>query len=72
VATRLGGRVAYSPEEKVHFGAYFMMANYTNAKKILVRETWINPFAVPSTSRCHSRSGTATRWVNRSPETRSG
>ena len=45
VSDSLGGRVAYSPEEKVNFGAYFMMATYTNAKKILARETWINPFA---------------------------
>ncbi len=45
VSDTFGGRVDYSPDEKVNFGAYFVMANYANATKILRRETWINPFA---------------------------
>jgi hypothetical protein len=45
VSDTLGGRVDYSPVEKVNFGAYFVMANYANARKILRRETWINPLA---------------------------
>ena len=45
VSDTLGGRVLYSPDEQVNFGAYFQMATYTNAKKLLKRRTWINPFA---------------------------
>ncbi|MEL7563328.1 MAG: hypothetical protein AAGU27_00335 [Dehalobacterium sp.] len=40
----LGGRMRYSEEEKVNFGAYFIMANYENAKKLVTRETLLNPF----------------------------
>jgi hypothetical protein len=42
----LGGRICYSQQEQVNFGAYFVMANYDNAKKLLTRRTWINPFSV--------------------------
>jgi len=42
----LGGRICYSEQEHVNFGAYFVMANYHNAKKLLTRRTWINPFSV--------------------------
>ena len=45
VSDTLGGRVLYSAEEQVNFGAYFQMATYTHAKKLLRRKTWINPFA---------------------------
>lgn len=45
VAEDLGGRVDYSPEQQVNFGAYFVMANYANARRILRRESWIDPFA---------------------------
>lgn len=42
----LGGRICYSEQEEVNFGAYFVMANYTFAKKLVTRRTWINPFSV--------------------------
>lgn len=42
----LGGRICYSDEEKVNFGAYFVMKNYNFAKKLVQRRTWINPFSV--------------------------
>ncbi|WP_213992134.1 FAD-dependent oxidoreductase [Sodalis sp. dw_96] len=42
----LGGRIRYSEEEKVNFGAYFVMSNYHFAKKLVTRRTWINPFSV--------------------------
>lgn len=42
----LGGRICYSEEEKVNFGAYFVMHNYNNAKKLVKKCTWINPFSV--------------------------
>jgi glycine/D-amino acid oxidase-like deaminating enzyme len=45
VSDSLGGRVAYSAEERVNFGACFEWSNYHHAKKILKRETWINPLA---------------------------
>jgi len=42
----LGGRICYSEEEKVNFGAYFIMKNYHNAGKLVKKETWINPLKV--------------------------
>jgi hypothetical protein len=42
----LGGRICYSEQEEVNFGAYFVMANYNFAKKLVTRRTWINPFSV--------------------------
>lgn len=45
VSDTLGGRLAYDPDLKVNFGAYFVMANYEHARKLVRRETWINPFS---------------------------
>jgi hypothetical protein len=42
----LGGRICYSEQEHVNFGAYFVMANYNFAKKLVTRRTWINPLSV--------------------------
>jgi len=42
----LGGRICYSEQEAVNFGAYFVMANYKFAKKLVTRRTWINPLSV--------------------------
>jgi len=42
----LGGRICYSEEEKVNFGAYFIMKNYHHASKLVRKETWINPLKV--------------------------
>jgi len=42
----LGGRICYSEQEQVNFGAYFVMANYNFAKRLVSRRTWINPFSV--------------------------
>lgn len=41
----LGGRICYDATAKVNFGAYFVMANYHNAGKLVTRRTWINPFS---------------------------
>jgi hypothetical protein len=46
VSETLGGRICYNAEEKVNFGAYFIMANYRRAKRLVRRETWINPLNV--------------------------
>lgn len=46
ITDRLGGRIRYSETEQVNFGAYFIMSNYHHAKKLVVRETWINPLSV--------------------------
>lgn len=43
VTDNLGGRIQYSEQARVNFGAYFVMSSYTNAKKLLTRDTWINP-----------------------------
>jgi len=43
VTDDLGGRIKYSKDAKVNFGAYFVMSNYTNAKKIVSKGPWINP-----------------------------
>jgi hypothetical protein len=45
VSDTLGGRIAYDPEQKVNFGAYFVMANYHHASQLVRRETWINPLS---------------------------
>jgi hypothetical protein len=42
----LGGRICYSENEKVNFGAYFVMKNYNFAKKLVAKRTWINPLSV--------------------------
>ncbi len=39
----LGGRIKYSQEAKVNFGAYFVMSSYVNAKKLVSKGQWINP-----------------------------
>ena len=43
VTDSLGGRIKYSPEAGVNFGAYFVMSSYTHAKKLLTKGAWINP-----------------------------
>ncbi len=42
----LGGRIMYSEEAKVNFGAYFVMGNYKHAKELLIQEDLLNPFQV--------------------------
>ena len=42
----IGGRICYSEQEQVNFGAYFVMRNYHFAKKLVRKKTWINPFSV--------------------------
>jgi hypothetical protein len=39
----LGGRIKYSLQAKVNFGAYFVMSNYVNAKRLVSKGLWINP-----------------------------
>lgn len=43
ITDNLGGRIQYSAQAGVNFGAYFVMSSYTHAKKLLTRGTWINP-----------------------------
>ncbi|MEG0750730.1 MAG: FAD-dependent oxidoreductase [Oscillospiraceae bacterium] len=43
ITDRLGGRIVYDEKDKVNFGAYFVMENYTNARKIVGAARWINP-----------------------------
>jgi monoamine oxidase len=43
ITDNLGGRIQYSAQAGVNFGAYFVMSSYTHAKKILAHTTWINP-----------------------------
>ncbi len=43
ITDALGGRVMYSAKEDVNYGAYYVMANYHNAKKVVERDKWINP-----------------------------
>ena len=43
VTDSLGGRIKYSAEAGVNFGAYFVMSSYTHAKKLLTKGAWINP-----------------------------
>ncbi|HOD15275.1 MAG TPA: NAD(P)-binding protein [Spirochaetota bacterium] len=42
VTERLGGRIYYSDEEKVNYGAYFVMDNYRHVKKILKKTTGLS------------------------------
>lgn len=44
ITENIGGRVMYSPEAKVNFGAYFVMRNYFNARQLLTTRAWLNPF----------------------------
>ena len=46
ITDNLGGRIMYSDTAKVNFGAYFVMGNYTNAKKILTKDALLNPLKV--------------------------
>ncbi|NLD48778.1 MAG: NAD(P)/FAD-dependent oxidoreductase [Clostridiaceae bacterium] len=39
----LGGRIQYSSQKKVNYGAYFVMENYINAKKLLTEGQIISP-----------------------------
>ena len=43
ISNGLGGRMMYLPEERVNYGAYFVMKNYTHARKLITEETLINP-----------------------------
>ncbi len=43
VTDSLGGRIMYSAQAGVNFGAYFVMSSYTHAKKLLTKGAWINP-----------------------------
>lgn len=45
VSETMGGRIVYDRAAGVNFGAYFVMNNYHNAKKLVTRRTWINPFS---------------------------
>lgn len=46
VTETLGGRVLYSPEARVNYGAYYLMANYRYARRILTPETRLQPLRV--------------------------
>lgn len=46
VTDQLGGRVKYSQETGVNYGAYYLMANYHHARRILTPETQIQPTRV--------------------------
>jgi glycine/D-amino acid oxidase-like deaminating enzyme len=43
ITENLGGRIQYSEPAKINFGAYFVMRDYTYAKKVLRTGAWINP-----------------------------
>jgi hypothetical protein len=43
ITDMLGGRVLYSAKEGVNYGAYYVMANYHNARNIVEKDKWINP-----------------------------
>lgn len=43
VTDRLGGRVMYSKDEGINYGAYFVMGNYTHAKELVTKTARINP-----------------------------
>jgi glycine/D-amino acid oxidase-like deaminating enzyme len=45
VSEDLGGRLAYDPAQRVNFGAYFVMANYHHARRLVTRRTRIDPFS---------------------------
>lgn len=63
VSETLGGRIDYSPAEGVNFGAYFVMANYHHAAKLVTRRTWINPFS------CRFHDGTGNSFATLSGNT---
>jgi hypothetical protein len=43
ITDSVGGRIQYSAEAGVNFGAYFVMSSYTHAKQLLNKGSWINP-----------------------------
>jgi hypothetical protein len=43
ISPGLGGRMMYSPEERVNYGAYFVMKSYAHAKKLIKEEALVNP-----------------------------
>jgi len=43
ISENLGGRIQYSEEYKVNYGAYFAMKDYRKAKALVQTSTWINP-----------------------------
>lgn len=43
ISDGLGGRMMYSPEDRVNYGAYFVMNSYQHAKKLITQEALINP-----------------------------
>lgn len=45
VTDTVGGRIAYDPKGGVNFGAYFVMANYRHAAKLVTRRTRIDPLS---------------------------
>lgn len=57
----LGGRVKYAQDAKVNFGAYFVMSNYANARRVLITGDWLNPldacFHISTTERYAVLSG---------------
>lgn len=61
ITENLGGRILYSETARVNFGAYFVMANYVNALKVLTRGAWISPldacFHLSATEHCPVLSG---------------
>jgi glycine/D-amino acid oxidase-like deaminating enzyme len=46
VTDGLGGRIMFSDATRVNYGAYFVMGNYTHAKKLLTRDALLNPLRV--------------------------
>lgn len=43
ITDSLGGRIQYCPEENINYGAYFVMDNYKNAKKLVGKGPIISP-----------------------------
>ncbi len=43
ITPNLGGRIKYSEQYRVNYGAYFVMSSYTNARRLVSRGSWINP-----------------------------
>lgn len=46
VTDSVGGRLAYHPQERVNYGAYFVMSNYRHASRLVRRVRRINPLSV--------------------------
>lgn len=42
ISDTLGGRLCYSEQEKMNYGAYFIMQNYHNASRLVIREDMLN------------------------------